>query len=92
VFVGAVDAVGGVSCGSVGLKFWGGWAYACARKTMPTRLRRLTRKAMFGDVVLLGRSGLGAIEIAVMPIGDVGLPEKLGGRFPRGMPVSHAIS
>jgi len=31
-----------------------GWAYACARKTTPTRLRRLTRNAMlcFVDFVV----------------------------------------
>ena len=29
------------------------WAYACARKTMPTRLSRLARKAMLGVGVLL---------------------------------------
>jgi hypothetical protein len=91
VFVGAVDAVGGVSYVSFEVSM-GQWAYACARKTMPTRLSRLTRNAMVVIVFLLVCRGLEVIQIAVMPIGDVGLPEKLGGRFPRGMPISHAIS
>ena len=62
MLVGAVDAGSGVSFGWVGLRFWHEWAYACARKTMPTRLRRLTRKAMLGDVGLLGFLVLGQLR------------------------------
>jgi hypothetical protein len=48
VLVGAVDAVGGVSW--IWVEDLGWEAYACDRKTMPTRLSRLTRNAMVGGV------------------------------------------
>jgi hypothetical protein len=58
---------------------------------MPTRLRRLTRKAIVGCVVLLVVV-VSSNSDSCHAIGDVGLPQKLGGRLPRRMPISHAIS
>jgi hypothetical protein len=58
---------------------------------MPTRLRRLTRKAIM-DVLFCLFVVVSSNSDSCHAIGDVGLPQKLGGRLPRGMPISHAIS